>query len=95
VTTSGSTHSAASGVEDLDAGGVVHELEQISVAGDDIDLLPPTGPVGQGADDVVGLVAVAADAGNSQGPQRIRDQRHLWREVLGLSSWTRLPSLSR
>ena len=37
----------------------------------------------QRADDIVGLVAITADAGNPQGRQRIYDQRNLGSEVLG------------
>ena len=46
---------AADRVEDADAARVVDQLEQVTVAGDDVDRLAGAG--GEGGDDVVGLVA--------------------------------------
>ena len=66
---------AAGDVEDPDAGLVVDQLEQVPVAGDDVDGHPGVG--GEGADDVVGLVAVGADRRDPERRQHVEDDRDL------------------
>ena len=73
----GVAHPALAGVEHPDAGGVVDELEQVAVAGDDVDRHHAAVPLGQGADDVVGLEARRAEPGDADGAQGVADDRHL------------------
>ena len=73
----GVAHAALGGVEDPHLRLVVDQLEQVAVAGDDVDRAPPAGRCGQGADHVVGLVAVDAHAGDPERRERVPDQRHL------------------
>src|SRR5665811_747242 len=47
------------------------------------DRLSAASAMGQGADDIVSLVAITSDTDNPQGLQRIHDQRHLRSEVFG------------
>jgi hypothetical protein len=72
---------AAGGVEHPDATAVVDELEEVAVAGDDIDRTLRR--MGDGADDVVGLVAVGADRRHAESRQHVLDDRHLRDERVG------------
>ena len=62
-------------VEDADFARVVDELEQVAVAGDDVDRLAGAG--GQGGDDVVGLVAGRLGEGDPGRGEDLGDQRDL------------------
>ena len=64
---------AAGGVEHPHRAGVVDQLEQVAVAGDDVDRTRVAGR--QRADDVVGLVAVDAEAGDAQRLEDVLDDR--------------------
>src|SRR3954470_2866721 len=70
---------AAADVEHADAGGVVDELEEIAVAGDDVDVRRPggRGAGGEGAGDVVRLEAGASQAGDPEGGEDVDDDRDL------------------
>ena len=57
-----------------DGAGVVDQLEQVAVAGDDVHR--HGGPLRQGGDHVVGLV-LEADGGDAEGGQRLEDDRDL------------------
>ena len=78
----GGAHAAAGGVDDAHVVRVVDELEEVAVAGDDVDRHPAAERGGQRADDVVGLVAVDADPGDAERRQRVDDDRHLDAEGL-------------
>src|SRR5690606_25456023 len=60
---------------------VVDELEQVAVAGDDVD----RAVIGrrQGADDVVGLVLGGSDDGDAERAEHLADDRHLRLERVG------------
>ena len=70
-------HAAARRVEDADVVGVVHELEEVAVPGDDVDREPAPVQRHEGADDVVGLVPVDADPGDAERSECVDDDRHL------------------
>ncbi len=72
---------AAGDVEHADVGLVVDELEQVAVAGDDVD--GHVGLGGEGADHVVGLVAVLPDHADPVRRQHGLDDRHLDLERVG------------
>ena len=72
---------AAGDVQDPDVALVVDELEQVAVAGDDVD--GHVGLGGEGADDVVGLVAVLADDADAVRRQHGLDDRDLDLERVG------------
>ena len=61
---------AARGVDDAHVAGVVDELEQVAVAGDDVDRQRRLRR--EGADDVVGLVLGRADDRDAEGVERLR-----------------------
>ena len=60
---------------------VVNQLEQVAVAGDDVDRL--AGPRRQRADDVVGLVSGGADDADTECSQHLAHDRHLGLERVG------------
>ncbi len=68
-------------VEDADAARVVDELEEVPVAGDDVDR--PGGAVGEGADDVVGLVVRGAEPGDADRVENVEDDGYLRGEGVG------------
>jgi hypothetical protein len=72
---------AAGGVEHADPGLVVDELEEVAVAGDDLDRHPGIG--GQRPDHVVGLVAVGARDRDAERVQDVDDDRDLRLERVG------------
>ncbi len=79
----GVAHPALARVEHPDAVRVVDELEQVAVAGDDVDRHHAAVPLAERADDVVGLAARRADPRDADGAQRVADDRHLGGEVVG------------
>ena len=79
----GVAHPTTGGVDDPRARGVVDELEQVAVARDDVDRHLPAVRHGERADDVVGLVAGGADAGDANGSEGLGDDRHLRAELVG------------
>jgi hypothetical protein len=63
---------------------LVHELEHVLVAADDVDFhAGGLGAARQGADDVVGLEAGHLDDGDAEELEQLLDERHLQNEVLG------------
>ena len=68
-------------VEHPDAVPVVDQLEQVAVAGDHVDRHRGAGR--EGADHVVGLVAVGADDADAEGVEHLEDDRHLQLERVG------------
>lgn len=69
------TAHAAGRVDDAHGSRVVDDLEEIAIAGDDVDGTVRAG--GQRADHIVGFVVGGADRRHSQGGQHVADDRNL------------------
>ena len=66
---------AAGGIDHPDVAGVIDQLEEVAVAGDDVD--GERRPRREGADHVVGLVLGGADDRDAERVERLADHRHL------------------
>ena len=79
----GVAHPAAGRVEHAGGRGVVDELEEVAVAGDDVDRHHVAVAHGIGADDVIGLVVGGPDAGDADRRERVDDDRDLRGQLVG------------
>ena len=69
-------------VQDADRAGIADQLQEVPVARHDVDGHLTPQERRQGADDVIGLVAVDADPGDAEGHERVDDDRHLHRQCV-------------